>query len=190
MSFFAHLGLGGQVFGAVTGAFGSFYAAKSKKANLEFQADMADINARILEQGAQSALLQGQHETMRVTMRAGQVKANQRAAMAANGVDIGVGSAAEVVASTDIMKEIDANTIKANAVRSAFGYRSQAVGVKNEAIMGRAQAKNISPFASGMSSLLSSAGNVADAWKNATQPEDPSKAANDSGGGSWWNSWG
>lgn len=181
MSFLANLGLGGTVFGAVTGAFGSFYAAKSKKADLEFQADLSDINSRILEQGAQSALLQGQHETMRVTMRAGQVKAGQRASMAANGIDLGVGSAAEVVASTDIMKEVDTNTIKANAVRSAFGYRTQAVGAKNEGIMARAQAGGINPLASGVGTLLSSAESVAKAWKKATQPADP-----DSGGGSAW----
>ena len=40
------------------------------------------------------------------------VKGAQRAALAANGVDIGVGSAAESLATTDIVGERDANTIR------------------------------------------------------------------------------
>lgn len=157
-------GLALQIGGAFTSAIGSYYSAATNKINLQTQAYLADVNARIAELGAQSALAQGEREIGSLTLRAGQLKGSQRAAMAANGIDLGEGNAAEVQASTDIMKEIDANTINANAVRSAFGYRTQGVNFQNEAIMKRANADSISPLAAFSSSLLGSAGTVASSW--------------------------
>jgi hypothetical protein len=150
--------------GALTGALGSFYSAESTKSSLKFQADMADINARISELGAQSVLEAGNRQVGALTLKAGQLKSTQRATMAANGVDLGVGNAAEIQASTDIMKEIDANTITANAVRSAWGYRTQAVNQQNDALIKRATASGIDSTGAAMSSLMNSAGSVATSW--------------------------
>lgn len=87
----------------------------------------AEANAQIAEMGAQSVLSQGQQQTAALTLKAGQMKSTQRAAMAANGIDLGEGNAVDVQASTDLMKEIDKNQIEANAIRSAWGYRTQGV---------------------------------------------------------------
>ena len=160
----AQMSLIGQVGGMFSSAIGSYFSAQSQKSSLKFQADMADINARMSEQSAQSALFQGQQQVGQITMQAGRIKSAQRAGQAANGIDLGEGSAAEVRASTDIMKEIDANTATANAVRSAWGYRTQAVNSQNDALMKRAQGEAVSPFSSATSSLLGSAGNVASSW--------------------------
>lgn len=155
-----------QIAGATSSAVGSYYSAATNKINLEGQAAIADINARVSELGAQSALDQGQKQVGALTLKSGQLKSSQRAAQAANGIDLGAGSAAEVRASTDIMKEIDANTLTANAVRSAWGYRAEAVNYQNEAIMKRATAGAISPGMAAASSLLGSAGSVASSWYN------------------------
>lgn len=153
-----------QIGGAASGAIGGYYSAATQKTMFESQADLAKINARISELGAQSALRQGQQQVGAMTLKAGQLKGSQRAAMAANGIDIGTGSAAEIQASTDIIKEIDANTIMSNAVRSAWGYRTQSMNMQNEAMMAKASAGGISPFGSMASSLLGSAGSVASSW--------------------------
>ena len=150
--------------GAATGAIGSYFGAATQKATLKGQAAVADTNARIAELGAQSALNQGQQQVGALTLKAGQLKSSQRATMAANGIDLGVGSAAEIQASTDIMQEIDANTLTANAVRSAWGYRTQAVNFQNEALTKRATAGAISPFGSAAGSMLGSAATVAGSW--------------------------
>ncbi|HNQ56829.1 MAG TPA: hypothetical protein PKH27_04825 [Candidatus Desulfobacillus denitrificans] len=154
----------GQIGGGVTSAIGSYYGAATQKATLKGQAAVADINARIAELGAQSALYQGQRQAGAVSLNAGRMKSAQRAAMAANGIDLGVGSAVELQASTDIMKEIDMATIEANAMRSAFGYRTQAINFENEAMAKRATAGAVSPFGSAAGSLLGSAGSVAGSW--------------------------
>lgn len=154
----------GQIGGGVTSAIGSYFSAATQKATLKGQAAIADTNARIAELGAQSILNQGQQQVGALTLKAGQLKSSQRAAMAANGIDLGTGSAVEIQASTDIMKEIDSNTLTANAVRSAWGYRTQAVNFENEALTKRATAGAISPFGSAAGSLLGSAGSVAGSW--------------------------
>ncbi len=169
-----------QVGGIASSTVGSYYSAESQASSLQFQSDMsginariADINSRIAELGAQSELMKGERQVGALTMKAGQVKSSQRAAMAANGIDLGEGNAAEVQASTDIMKEIDANTLQANAVRSAWGYRTQgmnaeiqASNLRSDALLKGASADTISPFASAATSLLGGAGGVANSWYN------------------------
>lgn len=150
--------------GMLSNMIGGFYSAKAQKYQLQTQAIMADTNARIAEMGAQSALMQGEREVGNLTMKAGQLKSTQRAAMAANGIDLGVGNAAETIASTDIMKEIDKNTTMANAIRSAWGYRMQGTNFQNEALTARNTAGAISPWMSATSSLLGGASNVASNW--------------------------
>ena len=168
--------LAGQTFGAVSSAVGSYYSASAQQSTLKSQATLADTNARIAELGAQSTLMQGQRQIGALTLKAGQLKSSQRAAMAANGIDLGVGSAAEVQASTDIMKEIDSNTLEANAVRSAWGYRSQAVNFQNEALTKRATAGAINPIGSMASSLIGAAGSVASSWYTRSRLPRASKA--------------
>lgn len=160
----AQFSLVSQIGGMFSSAVGNYYSSQNLKSNLKFQADMASINARLSETSAQQEMLKGDREVGAVTLRAGQMKSSQRAAMAANGIDLGEGNAAEVQASTDIMKEIDKNTITANAVRSAWGYRTQGVGYQNDALMKSASASGVNPIGSAASSLLGSAGGVASSW--------------------------
>lgn len=156
--------LGAQAAGAATSAVGAFYGAKSQQISARGAAAMDDLNAQQSELAAQQELARGQSQVAAVTLRAGQVKGAQRAALAANGVDLGVGSAAEQLTSTDIEKENDINTITANAVRAAWGQRMQATNFSNDAIAKRASADSISPAMSGFTSLLGSASSIAGSW--------------------------
>lgn len=150
--------------GAASSAIGAYASAQGQKSLLNTQADMDEINARLAEASARSALMAGQRQEQTIQLNTAQIGGAQRAAMAANGVDLGTGSAAEVQASTKIMGEIDADTAHANAVRAAFGYRTQATNYQNDALMRRASAGSISPLVSATTSLLGSAGTVASSW--------------------------
>lgn len=154
------LGIGG----ALSSTIGSFYSASAQKNQLKAQAITADTNARIAELGAQTALNQGQFEVGSIGLQAGQLKSTQRASMAANGIDLGSGNAAEVLASTDIMKQVDQNTAMTNAIQQAWGYRMQGTNYQNEAITDRATASGINPGISAFSTLLSGAGQVSSNW--------------------------
>lgn len=163
--------LGLQGMGAVTSAVGAYSSAKAQKSALRGQAVIDDINARQSETAYQVAMLSGQREVQKVQAGAAQLKGRQRAALAANGVDLGTGSAAEVLTSTDVMSEIDENTLAANAVRAAWGYKIQKTGFENDALFKRAGASAISPFGAMTTSLMGSAGAVAKSWYDYTKNE-------------------
>lgn len=150
--------------GAASSAMGAYFGAKSQKSSLELQANLADINARMSESAAQQTLLTGQREEQKSMIATANLKGTQRASMAANGIDLGQGTANQVLTSTDVLGEIDANTIHANAVLNAWGHRTQAVNQTNQALMSRASASAISPLTSMTTSLLGSAGSVASSW--------------------------
>jgi hypothetical protein len=156
--------MGMQVAGAITSVIGTYYSAQASKSQLAFQAAMADTNARIAEKNAQQTLLAGQREEQNVRRRTGMLKSEQRVAMAANGIVLGEGTAANIIASTDISGEIDANTVALNALRSAWGYRTQGTSYSNEAVMSRANASAINPNMNAASSLIGNASNVAGNW--------------------------
>lgn len=157
-------GIGLQGIGAILAAIGAFSSAQGQENNLRAQADVAAINAKTSEQAAQAALFAGQREEQRSDIATANLKSTQQATFAANGVDLGEGSAARTLTSTDVLGKIDANTIAANAVRSAWGYRTQETNYNNEALTKRAGADAINPAMAGASSLLSSAGTVASNW--------------------------
>jgi hypothetical protein len=104
-------------------------------------------------------------------MAAGQAKSSAKASMAARGIQGGVGSAAEVVGSMDLIKEIDRMTMSANSVRQAEAIRNQAMNYRNQSVMSGLSADNLNTTAGtispgfGMStSLLTSAADIGQNW--------------------------
>lgn len=166
------------IMGAVNGAIGSYYSAKSQQYQLQsqsmtmdFQKSMSQINARQAEFQAQTILQSGERQAGQLTMKYGKAKGARRASTAAAGISLGVGSTAEVEASQDIAKEIDALTINANAVRASEEARLRGVGFQNQALMQGVSAQNllgsadtISPFGAMGTSLMGSASSLASGW--------------------------
>lgn len=221
------IALGASAASMGSGLVGSYYGARSQQSSLQFQSNIArinagiantnadtiesignanadailatgDFNASIAELGAQSALEAGQQQIAAQTLKAGQLKGAQRAALAANGIDLGEGSAAEVQVSSDIVKQIDTDTLRANAARTAWGYRAQGMeaqlqaglqalntrtqakvqginlrtgagSMEADALLKSGSAAGLSPVGAGFSSLLSGAGDVADSWYRYSQ---------------------
>lgn len=166
--------------GSVNSAIGSYYAAESQKnqlkmqaQNLRFSAQMSAINARQAEFAAQQSTLAGQGQIARYTMAAGQQRASARTSMAARGIQGGVGTSAEVIASMNLIKDIDRLTMNANMVRQSEALRMQAVNYTNQAVMQGTSANNvnatagtISPFSASFTSLMGSAASVGGTWAN------------------------
>lgn len=150
--------------GALNSALSAGSQARAQKSALGFQADMDAINAQQTERQAESTLAAGQAQEQRSRLETAQLKSTQRAAFAANGIDVGEGSAAQVLTSTDVMGEIDANTLHANAVQAAFGYRTQAINERGDARAKRAAADAISPGAAFTNTLIGGASQVATSW--------------------------
>lgn len=161
-----YLSLIQSVAGGIGSTLGSYFQADSQRSSLNFQAQMSDINAQIANVGAENEIWKGQQEIATQTLQAGQLKSAQRASMAANGIDLGYGTAAEVQASTDIVKNIDMTTIQSNAIRAAFGYKIQALNDNTRAAMARASAAGISPMADAVTTFGGALSDIASKWTN------------------------
>ncbi len=154
-----YISLASTAVSGFVGAVGSIWTTKYNNAIAQSKANIARLNAQLMEQQAQSVLQQNEKATVRKTMAAGQVKAKARTALAANGVAVAEGSSAELQASTDLIKEMDVNTMKSNATREAWGYRMKAVDYEGEALV--AQASKKSTLGAFGSTLLGSASQLA-----------------------------
>jgi len=146
--------------GGAMNTVGSYYSALGEKSSLRFQATMAELNADAAESNARNSLRKGERQEQITRLDTAQLKSSQRVALAGNGVDLTSDTAAAVLTTTDVLGEIDANQTKANALREAWGHRTEAVSHRNDAMMKRATAGAISPGMAAFSTLLTSAAQV------------------------------
>lgn len=153
-----------QLAGVGLGAAGAYSSSRNTKSAYQAQAQVAKNNAIIAGWQAEDALVRGDRAASVSRSKTRQLKGSQRAALAANGVDLGEGSALNILTDTDYFGEMDANTITDNAAREAWAIRSQASGYSAEASMLSSRASSEQPWLSTATSLLTSAGRVADRW--------------------------
>lgn len=111
------------------------------------------------EYAAQDAQRRGEQEAQAVQRKASQLAGSQRSLMASRGLDLGVGTAADILDQTDFFAEQDRLTARDNAARDAWAYRAQGAQAMAE---GRAAARNANLQAAG--TLLGTTGQVADKW--------------------------
>lgn len=167
-----------SMFGAATGAIGSYYSAQSQQNQLKMQAQnqafaaqMARVNQRAAEFTAMELGREGQLKFGRYSMQAGQARAGARASLAARGATLGMGTAAETLGSMDVIKEIDRLSINAATVRAQEAARLQAFNIGVGATMADISAANLQATAGTIypglamgTSLLGSAADIGSTW--------------------------
>lgn len=137
------LSLAATAVNGLFGLFGGMGIARYQNQILDAQANIARVNAQTMELNAQASLRQGERAMLQKGLAAGQVKAAQRTAMAANGIDVGgSGTASELLASTDLTKEQDLLQLRDNAYAGASNARWQGLEQLNNANMLRASHTN------------------------------------------------
>jgi len=156
------------IVGAMFSAFGKMQEMSAQQDMARAQARIADNNAKVAEWQAQSAESKGQREIENVGRKQADVRGKQMAGMAANGVDLGSGSPAAVLAQTDYYGLEDQRTVAQNTSDEAWGLRAKATDYKNQGNLSNAKASNMNPFMAGVGSLLGSVGDVADKWSTKT----------------------
>lgn len=122
--------------GALTAA--STYVAydSSKKAG-EANAQIAENNARLAADDARTEQAIGDRESQQQTWRMRAMEGQQRAAIAASGVDSQFGTPAELLGESAMLGEVDQQTIRLNAARRAWGFNAQAQNVRNQSSVDR-----------------------------------------------------
>jgi hypothetical protein len=119
--------------GAVTAGFKPFTEFQAGQT----QADIADANAKAADMRAGYAEQAGGAEAGRVRSEGTKVIGEQRAALAANGVDVSSGSAVNLFSSTRAASELDAQQARVNGALDAWGYRQQADTQRAQAQLAR-----------------------------------------------------
>ncbi len=120
------------------------------------QQNAAKANAEIAGYRAADAADRGAKTEQAIRMKAAGLKGSQTATLASRGLDLGGGSALDILTGTDYMLESDVATAQDNTAKEIWGYKTQ--GAQYEAAASR------SPFLEAGGTFLSGAGSVADSW--------------------------
>jgi hypothetical protein len=133
------LAYGADSVGQLGQGIGQSMAVKARGDYEEFiarqNADLADRDAKEIEKRGDKASSDYKNQV-------NQLKGQQRSSMAAQGIDINQGSAAEIQKETATLGALDALQLKNNAWREAFGMRGQANQYRAQGRMAKVAAKN------------------------------------------------
>lgn len=120
-------------------AAGSGVSALNAAAGNRYAARVANRNAELANEQARDAQAANRLEAQRLYRRAGQMTGQQNAAMAANGVDLGFGSALAAQQDTAMLVAEDAGQLYRKGYEEARGFEINASNYRAEG-RGRRQA--------------------------------------------------
>jgi hypothetical protein len=168
---------------AVAGAGVAYVGAQNSAqatANADqYNEEIAANNQQQANAAATAALQQGQVAQQQKANQEDVLLGQQKAGLAANGVDVGSGTAVDLLGDTKAAGEFDQLTITNNAQREAAGYTNQGINYQNQAVVEQQLAA--STLQGGAlkadSSLITGAGQVSQVW-NAYNNSQSSKSSN------------
>ena len=126
------------VIGAVgTGVstYSSVQQSRAARKTAQYNSAVAKNNAIISENLAQDAEKRGKVEEQRHRLKVAAFKAEQENEFAASGLDLTSTSFEQILSDTAALGELDALTIRGNAAREAYGYRTQGVNYEAQSIL-------------------------------------------------------
>lgn len=150
--------------GVAASTFGAYKSAQAQKASLTYEAAVAQNNAQVADMQAKLALQDGAMQEQNQELKTASVMGDQRAALAANGVDLGEGSPNEILATTKFMGTRDSLQLRDNAARTAWAYRNQSKSYMGESAADTAASDAINPMTVASTSFLTNASKVAASW--------------------------
>ncbi len=149
---------------AAAGAVGAYQQAQGQKDLAKYNASVSAANAKVAEFKAQSAQDNALRDAENLGRRQAAIRGKQRAALAANGLDLNDGSPAALLATTDYYGLEDQATAVNNGNQQAWGLRAQRDSYSADASMQSARASATSPFSAAAGSLLGSAAKLSSKW--------------------------
>lgn len=150
----------------------------------QYQSKVAKNNAVIQGRMAADAQRRGENAENQHRIKVAQLKAKQRAAMSAKGLDISSGTPSMILQDTAEMGEMDALTIRSNAERNVYAHR-----------VGATQALNQSKLASyegtmgAAGTVLSGTGKVAGSWYEQNKKPDGKRKTTSSASSEIYQEW-
>ena len=126
----------------VLGAAGTLMQGMAANSAARAQAAAEQQNARIADAQALDAVKRGGIEELKLRRQMSIHQGQQRAMLAASGVDVDSGSPLDLQEASMREGEQDAAAIRFNASREAWGYNVEAVNRRNAASAARAAGRN------------------------------------------------
>jgi type II secretory pathway pseudopilin PulG len=123
---------------AALSAAGSVMQGMAASSAAKAQARAEEQNARLAELQGQDAVRRGGREEAKFRREQSILEGRQRSLLAASGVDIDSGSAADLQEASRMEGEEDAAVIRLNAQREKWGFDTQALNHRNAASAARA----------------------------------------------------
>jgi hypothetical protein len=124
----------------------SVYAAlqesKAQSAAYEYQAQVAQQNAKIAENNAAMERQAGLEEARRTRIKSLQEIGQQKVGMAAGGVDVATGTPLDALEDTATMGELDALMLQYDAEKRAVNYEIEAKNFLNQSSLDLFSARN------------------------------------------------
>lgn len=117
--------------------FGQRKAADATQAQGNYEARLFEQNAGVADLQAADSIARGTLAEQKLRGETRQTVGGQRVGLAAQGIDINSGSAADVQAEAQSIGETDALTTRLNAAREAWGFQTQAQDLRNRAELTR-----------------------------------------------------
>lgn len=139
----------------------AYNQAKTQQGVLDYEAAVAGNNAKVAGYQADVAQQVGANEEQNARLKTADLFGAQRADMAANGIDLGEGSATDIQATTKWMGERDVATIKNNTAQQVWALKNQQAGYLAEQQATRAARASINPLSTAAGTLLTGAGSFA-----------------------------
>lgn len=157
------------------GAAGQVQQGKAAAAAANYNAKVQEMNAQLSERRARDAIERGAAEEQRKRMEVAKISGQQRAAMAANGVDLGFGSPLDTLVDTAVLGELDALTIRSNTYREAYDRRVEAANQRAGANLSRMEGKaaKTGGYLAAAGTVLTGAGNMYGQYQKTKYPSAP-----------------
>ena len=130
---------GGLAIASIVNAQNEASAIKSQG---RFNANQLEFNARLAELDKKDELKRGKDEAKFIKKRGAQMIGSQRAALAAQGIEIDSGTAALIQQDTADQVELESLTAGNNAWRRAWGLEVEATSARTQADFSRTSSNN------------------------------------------------
>lgn len=116
-------GMAATAGGGIMKAMGDQFTGKAQAAQANYQAAIADMNAKLAQQDANYAIASGGVEAQEKGLQFGQMVARTKAGFAAGNIDAGRGTASDVVTSELAVGQQSQAILRANAAKRAYGFQ-------------------------------------------------------------------
>lgn len=168
--------------GAGVAYMGQQQAASAQSEASKYNAEVAANNQKMADTAAATAKQQGVIDQQAKANQEAMLVGQQKAGLAANGVDVGSGSALDLLSDTKAAGMLDQLTIANNAARTSAGFTNQGINYANQANIDKAasDAALQGGALKADASLITGAGQVAKQWYNYN-----TKVAGSTDSGTW-----